>query len=183
MAENVYDVLRDQNPALMEKLAKNEELCTFLQLVFSHLIVMASDSPEDPRRIVCDVTVELERLLKITVRWDRSISLEGVIRQGTSKVFWQRNYELVGLLKVNENVQGLATRVLIVIERWMDEKPYRRETGFENLRFENSMLWKNGVFTTEIVLKPEFDYDVIKAMGWDKEPEQPTEEERRIILP
>lgn len=179
MAENVFEILC-QSSGLAEKLNKNQDFSSFLMLVYSHSLNIAMDNTGDPRDMVCDVTVEMERLMKITIRYETKPDRPSTLPALEGKLFTKRNPSLVSLLQVNESVRTLAQRALVVLERWINEKDYRKEVGYENVTFENSMLWKNLVFTSEMVLKPEFDYDTIKRMGWD-EPEQPTEEEKRII--
>lgn len=179
MAESVYEVLC-QSSGLAEKLNKNQDFSSFLMLVYSHLLNIAIDNSGDPRDITCDVTVELERLMKITVRYETKPDRPSTLPNLGGKLFSKRNPSLVSLLQVNENLKTLAQRTLLVLERWIEEKPYRKECGYERIRFENSILWKNLIFTSEMVLQAEFDYQTIKQMGWD-EPEQPTENEGIII--
>jgi hypothetical protein len=185
VAENVYEVIKGMNGPLIEKLDTNHELCSFIMLIYSHMIYVAAENPGDPKDLICNVTVELERLFKIQLSYSKSNDRPSrqVSISGDDKKFSRRNPTLVTLLQVNQNVRELPIRMVETLERWIDEKPYRKECGFANLKFENQMFWKNLVFTAEIVLKAEFDYETIRQMGWDKEPEQPTEEERRIILP
>lgn len=181
MAQSVYELLCESS-GLAEKLNKNQDFSSFLMLVYSHLLVIAMDNPGDPRDILCTVTVEMERLMKISIRYETKSDRLSTRPALEGKLFTKRNPSLVSLLQVNTSVRTLAQRTLEVLERWIAEKDYRKECGYENVLFENSTLWKNLVFTSEMVLKPEYDFDTIKRMGWD-EPEQPTEEEKRIILP
>jgi hypothetical protein len=182
MAENAYDVLRGDSPALAAKLNTNHLLCTWLQLVYTHLLNIAADSPEDPRDIELDLSVLRERLMVVTVRY-RIKEHVGPTLVRHNKLLGQRNMRIAQLLRVNKSVKDLPARVVEILERWIEEKPYRKACGFANIRFENPRLWKNKTFTVEMVLKTQFDAVVRKKLGWDKEPEQEAEEERRIITP
>jgi len=181
MAENVYEILKGTQPSLMEKLSTNEDLCTFLMLVYSHTLAVAAVDPKNPADIVLEVGITNERLMNIPLRYKENSGRSQVSLEG--KIFSKRNPSLVRLLQVNQNLKDFPTRIVNVIERWIEEKPYRKECGFAHIRFENSMFWANRIFTSEMVLQPEFDYGVIKKFGWDKEPEQLTEEKGIIIEP
>lgn len=180
MAENIYEIIKGNHPILMEKLDTNHELCTFLMLVYSHTLVEAASTSENPADLTLDVDVTNERLMRVTMRYVKSSALDNLRGVLDGKLFSKRNPSLVKLLDVNKNLKDLPMRVVTVLERWVNEKPFRKECGFANVRFENSIFWKNKIFTSEMVLKAEYDYSTIRAMGWD-EPEQPTE--GRIILP
>lgn len=189
MADNVYEVLLNEAPALAKRLDSNHDLCTFLQLVYNHLLDFASNQKEDPRQLVLFTDIIRERLLRIQIRYDVTKILEGELPTRAGKVAWQRNMRLVEFMRVNSDVKNLARKVVEVLELWLKEKDYRTACGFEGIRCEASTLWVNGVFTTELILKTQFDEAVRKRLGWDVEPEQPAEEPvatpvpGRIILP
>jgi len=179
MAENIYDILRSEySEALIKQLNANEDVSTFLQLVYNHLLKTASERRGNPKSIVCTVDVVKERLLRVVVRYEGQDDQAENLDMSYNPV--QRNLSLVTFLRVNVNVKGLALRVVDTLEKWIAEKPYRKEVGYTGIRLVNSVYWKNLIFTSEIVLKPEFDYGVMHKMGWDKEPEQPVE---RIVIP
>lgn len=186
MAENVYEVLLNDAPALAKRLDSNHDLCTFLILVYNHLLLYASNQKEDPRQLILQVTVVRERLLSIHIKYDITKVLEGPLPTRHGNVPWQRNMRLVEFMRVNSEVKNLARRVVEVLEIWLGEKPYRVACGFEGIRCEASTLWTNGVFTTELILKTQFDEIIRDRMGWNDEPEQliaEPVEEGRIILP
>lgn len=181
--ENIYDVLKGDQPELLKKLETNEEFCTFLALAYAHLLEVVMESSEDPRDLEVKVGITMERLLRVESQFVRKEHLGAALIRH-NKLYWQRNKRLVELMKVNRSVHDLALNAVQVVERWMLEKPYRKEVGFSNIRFENAMRWKgNNNITAELILKTEYDYAVREKLGWNKEPEQEAEEDRRIILP
>lgn len=181
MADNVFDVIRGDTPALVETLNSNDNFCTFMMAVYAQILAMVSDSPYSPKELEISVSIVRERLLLLRSAWKSSST--GANRIVHNKMPGTRNMTLVQLLQVNTSVRTLTRRTVEALEIWIKEKDYRKEVGFKGILFENGRLVKGeDVFTCELVLKPEYDYDTIKQMGWDKD-EQPTEEERRIIVP
>ncbi len=164
MPDNIYEILRNEYPRLVEQLGKNHDICSFLQQVYAHLLVVATDSRDDPKNLSYGVEIVLERLLKIQVFYKSEDLTSSTPR--ASKIPSQRNMNLVRFLQVNSDVKQLALRVVSRLDTWIEETDYRKEVGFEGIRLENARLWKGLTFTAEIVLKPEFDYAVSNKMGW-----------------
>lgn len=180
MAENVYEVIKSHYPELAKTLDTNEDLCKFLMLVYAHLLDHVADSTRDPRQLRLPINIVKERLLTITMEYSTEIVSGSSFSASKNPV--QRNMRLAQFMQVNTDVKTLALRVTEMMERWMHAKDYRMACGFPNIRCEAQRMWKNGVFTTELVLKTHFDEAVRERMGWN-EPEQMTEEESRIIQP
>ena len=157
MADSVYEVLKANHPKLVkEVLDKNEEISKFLMLVYSHLLYAAMDQPRDPKDIVLTYNVvELEgSLLKIDMKYYES---DGNKLKLDGKNPIKRNLDLVTLLQSNSNVKNLAVRVVEILEKWVNAKPYRKELGLKAIKLENAMFWKNLVFTAEILLHVEWE--------------------------
>jgi hypothetical protein len=172
MAENVYEVLKDSHQKLVEDvLDKNEEISRFLMLVYSHVLYTASERSENPANLIFFPAIVQERLLILRMRYkrDREEELRRTVL-GQNPV--QRNLKLAELMRVNKNVNNIAVDVVRVLERWIDEKPYRKEQGITNLRLEYPMFMGGDLtFTAELVFKIEFDELVRAKLKWPDEPE------------
>lgn len=172
VAENVYEILKLNHPKLVTNvLDKSEELSKMLMLIYSHILYAAVDQPGDPRDIVLTYNIiesgEIP-LLKIDMLYYESegAKLRGI--EGKNPI--KRNLSLVRLLEVNRNVRDTAIRVVELLERWVKEKPYRKECGLTKLKFENQMFWKNLVFTAEVLVHVQWEEMVkLKAKFNDDE--------------
>jgi hypothetical protein len=165
MAENVYEILKSNHPALVrEVIDKNEELSKFIMLVYSHTLYAAMDQKGDPKDIVFTYSIDESEsvpLLKIDMKYYESEGTRlGAAMEGKSPV--KRNLNLVRLLQSNSNVRDFPIKLVEVLERWVSEKPYRKEFGLKALKFENAMFWKNLIFTAELIFKVEWE-EMVKA--------------------
>lgn len=175
MAENAYEVLKGSSPSLIEFLDKNHDVCDFLMSFYKHVQVIAIDSPNEPKDMVCFVDIVMERLLKISVQYYNPSNRNSSFGE---KLPAKRNLNIVKLMEVNHNVRDVAVRVATVLQRWLKEKPERIQQGFENIKIVNPMQWKGGTFTAELVLYFEFEDFVSARLKFDmNSKEQPTEEE------
>src|SRR5437899_32922 len=158
MPDNVYEVLKSTHPQLVDNvLDKNEEISKFLMLVYSHLLYTAMDRPWDPKDIVLTYGVIESKgkndLLQIQIKYYESRESKSNRLEGKNPV--KRNLDLVKLLSSNSNVRDVALRVVELLERWINEKPYRKKLGLKSIKLENQMFWKNLVLKAEIMLHVE----------------------------
>ena len=165
MPEDVYQILKDAHPKLVaDVLDKSYEISNCLMLFYSHIWNEACTRRENPADLTVMVDVVLERLLRVRAVY--------IPQEGSPPVILdshpvKRNISLARLLAVNKNVRNLAVKVVEVLEQWVNEKLYRKRLGIFAIRLENSRLWKgNFTFTSEIVLKTEFDELVKAKMKW-----------------
>lgn len=181
MAESVYEVIKSNHPDLVANvLDKSEELSKFLMLVYSHILYAAMGQPGDPKDIALTYNI-IESpgnpdLLKIDMKYYEGEGSK--IRGGLQgKDPTKRNLDLVKLLNSNSNVRDMAVRVVEILEKWVNAKPYRKELGVKSIKFENAMFWKNLVFTAELIMKVEFEEMVrLKQKffdDWDLQQEHP----------
>lgn len=159
MAENVYEILKTHHRMLViNVLDKCEEISKFLMLVYSHVLYAAMDQPGDPKDIVLTYNIienSQGNLLKIDMKYYESEGTELRGMEGKNPV--KRNLNLVRLLQVNVNIRNLAVKVVETLERWLNEKPYRRELGLKSIKLENAVFWKNMVFTAELYMNVEWE--------------------------
>jgi len=184
MAENVYEILKSEHPKLVEEvLDKNDSISTFLMLVYSHLLNISVEKPQDPKDMYFEVQIREKQtnpcpLLIVKVLYKPST--DDSVSMSMDKIPFKRNMNLVRLMTVNSHVRELAVKIVEILEAWLNEKPYRKAQGMHNIRCEESMLYRNLVFATEIILKVQYDEMVKAKMNWPDEPE--LFDERRIIL-
>lgn len=181
MADNAYEVLKSEHPNLIEVLDTNHDVCDFLMSFYRHIENIASESPNDPKDLMCTVDVVMERLLRIQTRYYDSSQKN---KTANSKLPRHRNINIVSLFQVNHNIRDVALRVLQVVERWLKEKPERAQQGFKNIRIENAKLWPGEkTFTAELVMFFEFQDFVSAKLKFDDmdAPEQLTEEDMKAI--
>lgn len=167
MADNVFELLKAEYPQLIIKLDSNHDLCAFLMSAYAHLLQIAIDSPNDPKNLMCFPTIEGERLLVIRCKFYKAVARSAPIGD---KQPAKRNLNLVRLLQVSPSVRGLALNVVNLLDRWVEEQPYRKQAGFENIKTFNAILHREHVFTTELILKVQFDEFVANKLNWEAEP-------------
>jgi hypothetical protein len=173
MAENIYDVLLNNYPDLVGRvLSKQEEISKFLMLFYSHLLYVAAADNRKPEDLVCTVSImskDGRDLLHVSCSYKEGSDTTGSIKATRNPL--HRNMTLARLLIVNTSVREVARSVVTTLERWVEEKPFRKEQGIFNVRLENGMFWKNLVCTAELVLKIEFDDLVKSKMKWQDDPD------------
>lgn len=182
MAENIYEVLKSEQPLLVPVLDKNHDVCTFLKASYDHLLYLTIGLGKKPGDLDLQISVIAERLLKVTIIW-KAVGNES--RMVASKDPAQKNLSLVSFLKANPKVRDFAKDLIMVLEKWIDEKPVRKEAGFENLRLENPIAWRDGrTITAEIVLHFEYARAAAAKLKFAEDfaaAEQPTE--GSIVIP
>ncbi len=157
--ENIYEILKTHHPTLVTKvLDQSEEISKFLMLVYSHILYAAMDQPGDPKDIVLTYSIVetpgKTDMIQIQMLYYES---EGTRFRADGKNPTKRNLDLVRLLAVNKNILNIAVRVVEVLERWVNAKPYRKKLGLKSIKFENTMFWKNLIFTSELLLHVEWE--------------------------
>jgi hypothetical protein len=183
--ENVYELLSSEYPALVKRLATNNELCMWLTLVYAHVLNLAAESDGDPRDMGVHVEWdEANGFIVLTVFFKKQ-DRAGAPPSRFDKLFYKRSSKTVQLLQANENLKTLPVRIVELLDKWLlEQTPDFQREGFSQIRFEDQRLWKNLMFTARIIMKSTYDDEVRRKMGWDKLEEAEQEaEERRIILP
>lgn len=173
MAINAYEVL-SSNQSLKEKLDSNYDVSDFLMSFYKQIEIVASESPKDPKNLMCSVDITQERLLMITTRYYEP----GESSHSTDRHPSKRNINIAKLFEVNHNVRDVAARVVDVLERWLAAQSYRKGSTFEDIKVVNGMHWSGDhTFTAELVLKINFDEYVQRRLKTDMPAEQVTEQE------
>lgn len=177
-AENAYDVLKEKYPKLVEDvLDKSEEISTLLILMYSHILYSASENPNDPRDMYFRVEIMEDALLKVSMLYKTDSDSSRIIIPGKDP--GKRNLNLVRLMQVNTSVAKLAVDVVEILENWIKGNQRRKDFGLLQLKFVESMFWKNLVFTSELVLKVEFEEMVRAKMNW---PADESTEEGGVVI-
>lgn len=177
MAINAYEVFKATNPALIEKLDANYDVSDFLMGFYKQIEIMAAESSNDPKNLMCSVDIVKERLLRITTRYYQPGSNASATDRHPSK----RNINIVHLFEVNHNVRDVAVRVVEILDRWLREA-YRKNQKFEDIKIVEAKLWADKTFTAELVMKIDFQEYVSKLMKTDLPPEQLTTEDQEKAL-
>jgi hypothetical protein len=182
MAENVYQVLKNENPALTLILDMNDNVSSYLMSLYAHVLQMAIDSPHDPKDLILSVDIIQGRLLRISPRY---YGTDGNSGTAGIKSPVQRNMNLVRLFQVNRNVKSLAERLILILEKWVNDNPATKEQGFPNIKIINPLHRRDGTFTAELVVHFEFEDYVSAKMKWFNDMEEPEHEksEGGLILP
>jgi hypothetical protein len=155
MAENIYDILRNEQPRLTPMLDKNHDVCTFLMSSYAYLLSLVMETGRNAEDMDLSINVIKERLIKIDISW--KTEHEGATSLSASKLPYQRNMSLVSFLKSNDKILNLARDVVYVLERWLKGAEYRKDIGYEQIRVENVIAWRDGrTITGELVLKTDY---------------------------
>jgi hypothetical protein len=172
MAENVFEILVTEQPALAEKLQTNHDVSDFLYAAYAHLLNIAIESSNDPKNMIVFVDIQQDKLLRLQVQYYKDGSNTGEVG---SKLPSKRNLNLVNFLKVNGNMRTLAQRVVEVMERWVNSTEATKSQGFSKIVTRNSTLWRETkTITAELMVKFQFDEFVNAKMKWDMdEPDTP----------
>lgn len=180
MADNIYDVFRSEQSSLIPVLDANHDVCTFLKGAYDHLLDLTMALGKKSEDLDLRVSIIQERLLKIDISWKNSH--EGESRLNASKVPYQKNMSLASFVRSNPKIKNLAQDVIYALERWLKEKPYREGLGYNQIKIENAIGWRDGrTITGEIVMKVEYDQMTRERLGAHQaEPEQKTQSD--IIL-
>lgn len=180
MADNIYDVFRSEQSALISVLDENHDVCTFLKGAYDHLLDLTMNLGRKAEDLDLQVSIIQERLLKIDISWKNAH--EGASRLNASKIPYQRNMSLASFVRSNPKVRNLAHDVIYILQRWLKEKEYRKDLGYSQIKIENAIGWRDGrTITGEIVLKVEYEQMTRERLGLSKaEPEQPVKSD--IIL-
>lgn len=179
MITNVYDLIVSETPALAERLNENENVSAFLMSVYSQLLNIALDSPNDPKDLICQVDVIHGRLFRIRVSYYKEAS--AIHTDIGSKQPVTRNLNLVKFLQVNRNVKNLAQRAVEVIERWVGEYPATKQQGFKNVKLlEGKLLRGSNIFTAEMVVHYEYEEFVNAKLKWNLSDEEQLVEKGQV---
>lgn len=155
MADSIYDVLRSEQPQLIPILDKNHDVCTFLMSSYAYLLSLVMETGRKSEDLDISISVIKERLLKIDVSWKSDY--EGASSLSASKLPSQRNMSLVSFLKSNPKILNLARDVVYVLERWLKGAEYRKDIGYEQIKIENTIGWRDGrTITGELVLQTDY---------------------------
>lgn len=178
MAENIYELLKNEQPALAAKLDTNHDVCEFLYAAYAHILQMAIDSPKDPKNMMCLVSIEADRLLKLQLRYYESGHNQS---SNLTKIPAKRNLSLVSLLQSNSNLKSVAQRVTEILEKWVDSHPATKAQGFTKIKCRESTLWRGSMtITSELVTKFEFDDYVNAKMQWDMPEDESSEVKEQV---
>lgn len=178
MAENIYELLKNEQPALIAKLDTNHDVCDFLYAAYAHILNMAIDSPKDPKNLICFASIEADRLLKLQLQYYEPGSNQ---ESQLTKVPAKRNLSLVSLLKSNSNLKSVAQRVTEILEKWVNSHPATKEQGFKNIKCRESTLWRGSMtITSELVTRFEFDDYVNAKMKWDMDENESSEVKEQV---
>jgi hypothetical protein len=176
MAYSIYEVLQSEQPLLVPILDKNHDVCTFLKASYDHLLFLTMGLGKKPGDLDLELSIINERLLKVAIIWKDGGNESRMV---ASKNPAQKNLSLVSFLKANPKVRDLAKNVIYILEAWIAEKPIRKTVGFEGLRLENPIAWRDGrTITAEIVLNFEFAQAAATKLKFEQDfaaPEQPNE--------
>jgi hypothetical protein len=182
MAHSIYEVLQSEQPLLVPILDKNHDVCTFLKASYDHLLFLTIELGKKPGDLDLQLSIIQERLLKVDIIWKDGGNESKMV---ASKNPAQKNLSLVSFLKANPKVRDLAKNVIYILEAWIAEKPVRKQVGFEGIRLENAIAWRDGrAITAELVLHFEFAQATAAKLNWEQEfiaPEQPNE--GSIVVP
>ena len=175
MAENIYDVLRSEQPQLIPILDKNLDVCSFLKASYDHLLELTMSLGKKAEDLDLSIDIAMERLLKISISWKSQH--EGVSALLRSRELYQRNLSLTSFMKANPKFRNLARDVVYILERWLKTEEYRKGLSYEQIKLENPIAWRDGrTITAEIVLKVDYDQMTTERLAKSsKKAEQPTE--------
>lgn len=161
MADSVYEVLKSTHPKLVaDVLDKNEEISKFLMLIYAHTLYTAMDRPEDPKDMYFHCSIENGQngdFLKIDIKYVEADDKPAIRGRLEGKNPIKRNLDLVTLLQSNSNIRDVALRVVELLERWVAEKPHRKQLGLSHVVLHDQMFWKNLIFTADILLKVQWE--------------------------
>lgn len=180
MADNPYEYIKDESPALAAKLDENFNVCEFLVGVYRQLEETCNEIQSDPKLIKITVDVVQERLLRVMPQYP--VEHKSHILTPDRKPA-MRMLNIVHYMTINPDIRDIAKKVVMVLEAWIQEKEYRKSFGFKDVKIvEGQYMRGDKSFIGELIMKVDFDDFVREKMNWTDQPgeEQPSEHDVQL---